>query len=87
VRLAYRDTRGIDVGARVDIYRLMRQLCDQDYSFVISSSDLEEIVGISDIVITMFRGRAVACYCDKAINSSQILADITHPVSLPQAAI
>jgi ribose transport system ATP-binding protein/rhamnose transport system ATP-binding protein len=79
-------TRGIDVGARVDIYRLMRQLCDQDYSFVISSSDLEEIVGISDIVITMFRGRAVACYRDKAINSSQILADITHPVSLPQAA-
>ena len=55
-------TRGIDVGARADIYRIMREFCAQGYALVMTSSDLEEIVGLGDIVITMYRGRQVASY-------------------------
>ncbi len=72
-------TRGIDVGARADIYRLMRELCDQGFTLVIASSDLEEVAGIADVVITMYRGETVGRYQRNAIDMSRILADIIHP--------
>ena len=79
VLLLNEPTRGIDVGARADIYRLMRELCKQGYCIVIASSDLEEVVGIADIVVTMYRGTKVAEYGRSAIDIGRILADITHP--------
>lgn len=72
-------TRGIDVGARADIYRLMRQLCDAGYALLVTSSDLDEVVGIADIVFTMYRGRLVGRYERGGISMAQILADIIHP--------
>jgi ribose transport system ATP-binding protein/rhamnose transport system ATP-binding protein len=45
-----------------------------------TSSDLEEVVGVADIVITMYRGRTVARYERQSIAMARILADITHPV-------
>jgi ribose transport system ATP-binding protein/rhamnose transport system ATP-binding protein len=86
VLLLNEPTRGIDVGARADIYRLMRTLCDQGYALVISSSDLEEVVGIADIVVTMYRGRTVASYGRGAIDMARILVDITHP-AVPDRAV
>jgi ABC-type sugar transport system ATPase subunit len=73
-------TRGIDVGARADIYRIMRELCSLGYVLIMTSSDLEEVVGIADIVVTMYRGRTVARYERQSIAMARILADITHPV-------
>ena len=70
VLLMNEPTRGIDVGARADIYRLMRELCDQGFSLLVASSDLEEVAGIADIVVTMYRGE---------IDIGRILADIIHP--------
>ena len=72
-------TRGIDVGARADIYQLMRQLCGAGYTLVVTSSDLEELTAMSDRIITLYRGRAVAAYDGAAIDAAQILIDITHP--------
>lgn len=86
VLLMNEPTRGIDVGARADIYRLMHELCDQGYSLIISSSDLEEVVGIADTVVTMYRGRIVARYERGGIDMARILADITHPAAPMQAA-
>ena len=86
VLLMNEPTRGIDVGARADIYRLMRKLCDQGFALIIASSDLEEIEGIADIVVTMYRGRAVARYERGEIDISRILADIIHPTDLAQAS-
>jgi ABC-type sugar transport system ATPase subunit len=79
VLLMNEPTRGIDVGARADIYRLMRGFCDAGYALVMTSSDLEEVVGMADIVFTMYRGRIVARYADDAITMAQILRDIAHP--------
>jgi ABC-type sugar transport system ATPase subunit len=73
-------TRGVDVGARADIYRLMRELCDQGFSLIVASSDLEEVAGIADIAVTMYRGAIVGRYERDAIDIGTILADITHPV-------
>jgi ribose transport system ATP-binding protein/rhamnose transport system ATP-binding protein len=80
VLLMNEPTRGIDVGARADIYRIMRELCSLGYALIMTSSELEEVVGIADIVVTMYRGRTVARYERKSIAMARILADITHPV-------
>jgi ABC-type sugar transport system ATPase subunit len=72
-------TRGVDVGARAEIYRLLREFCQRGYVLLMTSSDLEEVVGISDTVVTLYRGRMVSTYSDKRIDMAAILADITHP--------
>jgi ABC-type sugar transport system ATPase subunit len=78
VLLMNEPTRGVDVGARAEIYRTMRTLCEQGNAIVMASTDIEEVVGISDVVITMFRGAPVSSYAGSEINRSRILADITH---------
>ena len=79
VLLMNEPTRGIDVGARAEIYRIMRELCDSGAALIMTSSDLEEVVGIADVVITLYRGRAVGRYEGDEIAMSSLLADITHP--------
>ena len=74
-------TRGIDVGSRAEIYRLMRTFCDNGFALVMSSADLEEVIGIADVVLTMFRGRIIARYEGDQIAMRPILADITHPAA------
>jgi ABC-type sugar transport system ATPase subunit len=73
-------TRGVDVGARAEIYRLLREFCHRGYVLLMTSSDLEEVVGISDTVVTLYRGRIVSMYQRSRIDMADILADITHPV-------
>ena len=58
----------------------MREFCAQGYALVMTSSDLEEIVGIGDIVITMYRGRQVGRYARDDVTMHRIVSDITHPV-------
>jgi ABC-type sugar transport system ATPase subunit len=72
-------TRGVDVGARSEIYRIMREFCDNGCCIVMTSTDLEEVVGMADTVITMFRGNKVRQYRRNEISMGRILADITHP--------
>jgi ABC-type sugar transport system ATPase subunit len=73
-------THGVDVGARAEIYRLLREFCAMDYVLLMASSDLEEVVGIADTVVTMYRGKMVSKYHRGRVNMSAILADITHPI-------
>jgi ribose transport system ATP-binding protein/rhamnose transport system ATP-binding protein len=79
VLLINEPTRGVDVGARVEIYRLLREFCGLGYAILMTSSDLEEVVGMSDAVVTMYRGSIVSRYDRGQIGMSAILADITHP--------
>jgi len=53
-------TRGIDVGARVEIYRLMNELARQGVGMIIVSSDLSEILGMCDRILVLHQGRVVA---------------------------
>lgn len=50
-------TRGVDIGARFDIYRLIRQLCDQGLAVIMASSDLPEVIGLSDRIAVLQSGR------------------------------
>jgi ABC-type sugar transport system ATPase subunit len=53
-------TAGIDVGAKVEIYQLIRQLADNGAAIMLISSELPEILGLSDEIIVMSKGRIVA---------------------------
>jgi ABC-type sugar transport system ATPase subunit len=81
VLLMNEPTRGVDVGARADIYRLIRQFCERGYCLVMASSDIEEVLGMADVIISMYRGQQVAIYQRGQANLHRILADITHPVA------
>ncbi len=49
-------TRGIDVGAKAEIYRLMRGLSESGVAVLMISSDMEEVIGVSDRVAVMHEG-------------------------------
>lgn len=50
-------TRGIDVGSKADIYQLMRQLVNNGVIVIMISSDMEEILGVSDQIAVMHEGQ------------------------------
>ncbi|MCY3796243.1 MAG: sugar ABC transporter ATP-binding protein [Chloroflexi bacterium] len=52
-------TRGVDVGAKFEIYKLMRQLNDRGIAIVMISSELPEVIGMSDRILVMNAGRIV----------------------------
>ncbi len=51
-------TRGIDVGAKFEIYKLMNDLAEQGVAIIMISSELEEVLGMSDRVMVMCRGHS-----------------------------
>lgn len=53
-------TKGVDVGAKAEIYRLMEELVAKGKSIIVVSSELPEAVGISDRIIAMCEGKIVA---------------------------
>ena len=52
-------TRGVDVGARSEIYRLIRRLADAGVGVVVVSSEIEEVLGLADRVLVIADGRVV----------------------------
>lgn len=53
-------TRGIDVGAKYEIYTIINDLVDQGFSVILISSELPEVIGMSDRVIVMSEGQVKA---------------------------
>lgn len=51
-------TRGVDVGAKYEIYKLMNELAENGVSIIMISSDLEEVLGMSDRIVVMHAGRS-----------------------------
>ena len=49
-------TRGIDVGAKTEIYKLMNELVEKGVSIILISSDLPEVIGMSDRIYVMHEG-------------------------------
>jgi ribose transport system ATP-binding protein len=58
-------TRGVDVGAKMEIYSHLRELADQGLSIILVSSELPEIIGMSDRILVMRAGR-IACELEAA---------------------
>jgi ribose transport system ATP-binding protein len=66
-------TRGIDVGAKSEIYALMDQLAGQGAAILMISSDLEEVLGMSDRVVVMHEGRVAGELPRAALSEEAIM--------------
>ncbi|UKD57036.1 sugar ABC transporter ATP-binding protein [Amycolatopsis sp. FU40] len=53
-------TRGIDIGAKQEIYTLIRQLCAQGLAIIVISSELPEVLALSDRILVMHQGEVTA---------------------------
>ncbi len=67
-------TRGIDVGAKREIYTLMRTLAAQGVAMVMASSEMEEVLGMSDTILVMREGRLVGRLQGEEATQEQVLA-------------
>ena len=67
-------TRGVDVGAKNEIYGLMRALSDRGVGILMISSDMEEVIGISDRVAVMHEGRIAGFLGRDELSESAILS-------------
>jgi rhamnose transport system ATP-binding protein len=67
-------TRGIDVGAKAEIHRLMSELAGQGIAILMISSELTEIMGMSDRILVMREGRIVAEFARAAATQEAIAA-------------
>lgn len=74
-------TRGVDIGARSEIYKAIRALAHQNVAVIVYSSDIVELHELGDRVITMFRGRIVGDRPTKSVDDAQLLAEILHGVA------
>ncbi len=70
-------TRGIDVGAKAEIYQLMRDFTARGYSIIMISSELPEVIGMSDRVCVFRSGGIVATVEGDAITSEEIMTHAT----------
>ena len=68
-------TRGIDVGAKSEIYRMMQSAAEKGAAVVVISSDLPELLGIADTIAVFFEGRMTAIL-DRAQADEETIAQI-----------
>ena len=73
ILLLFDPTRGVDIGTKGEIFRLMRELAAQGYAILFHSSDLPELVHVADRVAVMRNGRVAALLEDAAISEDGIL--------------
>ncbi|WP_425100419.1 sugar ABC transporter ATP-binding protein [Tropicibacter sp. S64] len=66
-------TRGIDVGAKGEVYALMRALAGQGVAILMISSDMEEVIGVSDRVAVMREGGVTGILPQDALSEQAIL--------------
>ncbi len=69
-------TRGIDVGAKYEIYLLMNRLCEQGKAIIMISSELQEVIGMADRIIVMHEGRVTGEIEDAANATQQQIMDL-----------
>jgi len=70
-------TRGVDVGAKQEITELVKRLTEEGYTFVISSSELEELILLSDRILVMNRGQVAAEFFGGEVTKDQLILAAT----------
>jgi ribose transport system ATP-binding protein len=71
-------TRGIDIGAKSEILKLLRQLADEGLSVLMISSELEELLAAADRITVLSDGASVAVLPRSAMSEKALLAAMAH---------
>jgi ABC-type sugar transport system ATPase subunit len=72
--LLHEPTRGIDVGAKAEIYQILNQLAARGIAILVVSSELPELIGQCDRIIAMFDGRIAGEFTRAEATEERILA-------------
>ncbi|MCT1459277.1 ATP-binding cassette domain-containing protein [Aestuariimicrobium sp. p3-SID1156] len=80
-------TRGIDVGAKYEIYKLIQALADQGKAVIVISSELPEVLGICDRIYTICEGRITGCLAAGEADQETLMRRMTTTVGQPNEAI
>lgn len=67
-------TQGVDVGARAEIYRILREVCETGVPVIVNSSDASELEGLCDKVVVLSRGRIVETLVGSDVTEARIIA-------------
>ena len=67
-------TRGIDVGAKYEIYQLMIDLASKDKGIIMISSEMPELLGVTDRILVMSYGRVAGIVNTKETTQEEIMA-------------
>ena len=79
VILVNEPTRGVDVGARAEIYQTLHKLAEQGTAIVVASTDLQEITNLPTRIIAFYRGLKVSELGYDEVSAENILTQITDP--------
>jgi simple sugar transport system ATP-binding protein len=75
--LASHPTRGIDVGAQAAVWQLLRNARAEGLAVLLISADLEELIGLSDTLKVILRGRFVATLDPQTVTAQELGAYMT----------
>jgi ribose transport system ATP-binding protein len=70
-------TIGVDVGSKIEIYRLIGDLVDRGAGVLILSNDLPELLGLADRILVMYRGEILREFDAASATAEEILAEAT----------
>jgi ABC-type sugar transport system ATPase subunit len=70
-------TRGIDVGAKVDIYQMMEALCEAGAGIIMISSEMPEMLSMADRVIVISKGKVTGEFSHKEADQEKLLHSAT----------
>jgi ABC-type sugar transport system ATPase subunit len=79
ILLVNEPTRGVDVGAKSEIYQRMRELANKGTTIVFASTDIQEVTYLPDRVITFYQGLMIGEFSEKNIETTNIIKQITDP--------
>jgi ABC-type sugar transport system ATPase subunit len=71
-------TRGVDVGAKAELYRLMNQLCHEGLGIIVTSSELPELLTVCDRILVLCEGRLTAEFARRDATEQRIMEAATQ---------
>jgi ribose transport system ATP-binding protein len=73
-------TRGVDIGAKAELYRLMVRLADQGMSIIVTSSELPELLTVSDRILVLSEGNLTGEFSREEATEQKIMEAATTQV-------
>jgi ribose transport system ATP-binding protein len=70
-------TRGIDVGSKSEIHNLLRDLAAQGYAVIVISSEMPEVLHVSDRIVAMYSGRVMRTFTSEEVTEDNLIQAIS----------
>src|SRR6185436_4473190 len=84
--IADEPTQGVDVGARAEIYRILREVSASGIPVIVNSSDAKELEGLCDEVVVMSRGKPIATLTGDVVSEERMITAAVRATTRAAAA-